>query len=190
MEDEFSLICGEIIRSLDEIIGLVLVWVRFMWRLKAKGCRSAPKAPSTLKRSSNVGLFCPIFAHARSETEEDLYNHTGQKMITGPMHIKYANMQWHSLGKLQSICLPCSSSPAWAWLLPDPGAAAAAQAHLPHLWEGSPDWRHEVRFLSCSYSVFQLWNLDSNVLHQRFPRWKFLFEKLSIRLLQLNLEPT
>ena len=44
--------------------------------------------------------------------------------------------------------------------------------------------------LSCSYSVFQLWNLDSNVLHQRFPRWKFLFEKLSIRLLQLNLEPT
>ena len=64
-----------------------------MWRLKAKGCRSAPKAPSTWRSSSNEGQLSPIFAHARSETEEDLYNHTGQKMITGPMHIKYANMQ-------------------------------------------------------------------------------------------------
>ena len=103
MEDEFSLICGEIIRSLDEIIGLVLVWVRFMWRLKAKGCRSAPKAPSTWSRSSNVGLVCPIFAHARSETEEDLYNHTGQKMITGPMHIKY--ILWGNCSLSASLAL-------------------------------------------------------------------------------------
>ena len=89
MEDKFSF--EEIVRSLGEISGLELVWVRFKCRLKAKGCRSAPKAPNTWRSSSNEGHLSPIFAHARSETEEDLYNHTGQKMITGPMQIKYAN---------------------------------------------------------------------------------------------------
>ena len=75
MEDKFSF--AEILRSLGEILGwVVLVCVRFMCRLRAKGCKSAPKAPSTWRSSSNEGHFSPILAHAHSETEEDLYNHT------------------------------------------------------------------------------------------------------------------
>jgi len=64
MEDKFSF--EEIVRSLGEISGMVPVRLRFMCRLKAKGCRSAPKAPSTWRSSSNEGHLSPILAHARS----------------------------------------------------------------------------------------------------------------------------
>ena len=36
--------------------------------------------------------------------------------------------------------------------------------------------------------MFQLWNLFSNVLHQRFTSWEVFSKKFSVSLLQLNLE--
>merc|ERR1719189_875124 len=69
-------------------------------------------------------------------------------------------------------------------LLPLFGLGSSLTLVLLHLLR--PSWSTLGRV----HSVFQLWNLDSNVFHQRLPCWKFLLEKLSIRLFQLNLEPT
>ena len=120
MEDEFSLISEEIVRSLGEILGSV--WLRFIRRLKAKGCKSAPKTTHTWRSRSNEGPFSPIFAHARSETEEDFNNCTGRKMITGPVYIHKIckHMQWKLKSKVNHLppllFLPCLGlAPPWPW---------------------------------------------------------------------------